>query len=228
MNIRKIILIIEIAIIILGMVYILHGCFGIIYTQMTHLDDDELGWIMTSRDLSDNTYTNSIFLSNEGDTSILRYTDFHIKNTRNPFFFKVFTNGNYSYQAMASYEYEIYSDADTIQGYFRLFKPFEIREAAILSYLNYFSSSNPIFSEPDELPNVTDAQPIHIKDINYPHCLVFDSINSSYGDWSKEHVTNKIEKYVISKEEGLIYYKYSDGREYFKILNDTIQSIKRD
>lgn len=220
MKFRKIILIVELTIIITFGSYLLHNCVGIVYIWMTHLSEDEMEWCVPSNS-SAYLNTETIFLSNDGDTAILKYLSCKINNKRTPFVLKI-SPGD-SYIANASYEYNIYSNKDTLEGDFLLLKPFEKNVAVIWSKLNGFYANGLI--DDKDLPNVTDAIPIKIKNRIYPHCLVFDSVNSSYGDWARENINNKISKYIISKEMGLIYYKFSDGREYFKLVNDTLQLI---
>ena len=50
----------------------------------------------------------------------------------------------------------------------------------------------------------------------YHYCIVADTINSVYSDYWVKNIKNKIEKFVWSKEHGLIYYKFEDGEEFFR------------
>lgn len=54
--------------------------------------------------------------------------------------------------------------------------------------------------------------------------IVIDNNNSSYPPLWKNDVKNKVEKFVWSKEHGLIYYKFEDGEEFFlkDLLPDSI------
>ena len=46
--------------------------------------------------------------------------------------------------------------------------------------------------------------------------IIIDKDNSSYSEHMQNRVQNKVEKFVWSKEHGLIYYKFEDGEEFFR------------
>ncbi len=55
-------------------------------------------------------------------------------------------------------------------------------------------------------------------------CVITDSSNSEYGSDLANYPYYLIEKFVISKEYGLIYYKREDGEEFFRedLLPDSV------
>ncbi len=73
-------------------------------------------------------------------------------------------------------------------------------------------------------PLVTHSYAIGNHIIN--DCVITDSSNSEYGSNLAKYPYYRIEKFVISKEYGLIYYKREDGEEFFRedLLPDSVDN----
>ncbi|WP_289679728.1 hypothetical protein [Muribaculum intestinale] len=73
-------------------------------------------------------------------------------------------------------------------------------------------------------PLVTHSYAIGNHIIN--DCVITDSSNSEYGSDLAKYPYYRIEKFVISKEYGLIYYKREDGEEFFRedLLPDSVDN----
>lgn len=73
-------------------------------------------------------------------------------------------------------------------------------------------------------PLVTHSYAIGNHIIN--DCVITDSSNSEYGSDLANYPYYRIEKFVISKEYGLIYYKREDGEEFFRedLLPDSVDN----
>ena len=48
----------------------------------------------------------------------------------------------------------------------------------------------------------------------YNDCIIADSTNAYYPPYQIDKVTDKIDKFVISKKYGLLYYRFQNGEEY--------------
>lgn len=183
---------------------LLSGC---IYIRMTHLSKQDLEWIKPYN-LS-KTYE---FISNEGNVSRMDYTSKFIANSTDPFYFS--SAGDWTYEANASYDFQIKSKADTIDGSFGVQKFLDAPTLSMRFNLGArFSKYKDGF-----LNQYAPLKPIVFKHNGktFRDCVIADSTNSRYSPHWPYKATERIETFVISKKYGLIYYKFEDGEEFFR------------
>lgn len=194
---------------------ILSCCIGY-YSDLSHLYDEELQWINCY-----NVGDTVIFQSDnlKYDTLVVDYKK--IENSENRFFIHYFDDymGD-SYNATAMYAYYIKSAADSIRGNFKITKLVEkdsIEWSAIL--YDRFSNSWPyeVDSEQDRHIYIGD-NPIKVTNINFNgkklnNCITFSGSNSRP---AKYKGYSDIDSFIISRDYGLIYYKYTTGEEFYR------------
>ncbi|MBD5319034.1 MAG: hypothetical protein HDS09_07255 [Bacteroides sp.] len=52
----------------------------------------------------------------------------------------------------------------------------------------------------------------------YHNCIIADSTNAGYPPLWENDIKNKIDKFVISKKYGLIYYRFENGEEFKRVF----------
>ena len=186
----------------------LKGCFY--YLEMTHLSDEELQWIDCVE-----KYPEPRFVSADGDTAYLFYDKVKVWNDTTRFHFEISSNFQDTYSAAGYYEYHIRNISDTIRGKFQIEKPVETEKLEIYACLNDLWTGK---KRDICIPLRTTT--FKLRGTLYDNCIVCDSTNTSYGGRTEFSDKNKITSFVINREYGLIYYQYSDGREFFRIMND--------
>lgn len=191
------------------------SCIGY-YNDLSHLSDEELQWINCY-----NVGDSVIFKSNDlkYDTLIVDYKK--IENSENRFFIHFVDDymGD-SYNANAMYAYYIKSATDSIEGRFKITKLVEkdsIEWEAIL--YDRLSNSWPyeVDTERDRHIYIGD-NPIKVTEINFRgrklnNCIIFNDSNSRPAQYKGY---SDIDSFIISRDYGLIYYKYSTGEEFYR------------
>ena len=197
------------------LLFLTKSCFY--YEDMTHLTDEELQWMDCVE-----KYPKPRFVSPLGDTANMIYEELIIRNDTSRFHFKLTSNYMTSYEAHAYYSYHLSTGADDISGLLWIEKPVESNLLVVWGSLNHFSTHKNKNSRDTFIP----LKPVNtiIDSIRYDHCLVFDTLNAHYNHIAGPGTKNKIDKFIINRKHGLMYYRYADGREYFRILEDTLVS----
>lgn len=183
-------------IIIIGILLLLF-VYNCVYYRMTHLSKDDLLWLNGMKN-----YSSIYFVSNTGDIDTLTPTGKFVWNSTNRFYCSAAHGG--TYEACAGYKYEM-KHSDTINDYSFAVKRFADNDILQASADCFQLSS-------DYVPIKT--QVFRIGDIDYPDCIVFDNSNSCYSEYWRDIIKNKIVKFVVSKEYGLIYYEFENGESY--------------
>ncbi len=196
-------------VIFVGILVVFQSC---IYSKITHLSDEDLEWVDVY-DVGD-TIT---FISNLGNTDVMTVTKKFLYNDRCPFY--ISTGRVPNYNANTGYGYIIKHDRISIDGGLLLIKnladslDFIIDLGSRISRFDKRNLEGPLKTRMYEHNNKT-----------YSQCIIADSTNSGYSEYWDSMIKNKVEKFVWSKEHGLIYYKFEDGEEFFRrdLLPDSI------
>ena len=186
-----------------------------IYSKMTHLSDKDLEWVDVY-EVGDTV----LFVSNHGNTDIMTVNRRSLYNDRCPFY--ISTGSGPDYKANAGYHYEIQHQRNILDGLIS----FQKNMADTLDVL-YFLGMQFSLSDTGKRSNYV---PLEIRKFKnkyglYDNCIIADSTNSEYSDYWKKRIKPNVEKFVWSKEYGLIYYKFEDGEEFFlkNLLPDSVR-----
>ncbi|WP_279151180.1 MULTISPECIES: hypothetical protein [Bacteroidales] len=196
---------------VISIAAVMQGC---IYIHMTHLSDDDLEWTNSIP-----LYSEITLKSNNGRTVSVRYQKKFINNSTDRIF--ISSACNTDYDANTGYWFEIKDSLKTLSGYFSIRRPVKKNNLWYMAKLGARST----IDEYDFLsPLVTHSYAIGNHIIN--DCVITDSSNSEYGSDLANYPYYRIEKFVISKEYGLIYYKREDGEEFFRedLLPDSVDN----
>lgn len=190
---------------------IMRGC---IYIHMTHLSDDDLEWTNSIP-----LYSEIILKSNNGRTVSVRYQKKFINNSTDRFY--ISAAGGTDYDANTGYWFEINDSLKTLSGFFSIKRPVKKNN---LWYSAKLGARSTIDEYKFVSPLVTHSYAIGNHIIN--DCVITDSSNSEYVSDLANYPYYRIEKFVISKEYGLIYYKREDGEEFFRedLLSDSVDN----
>ncbi len=120
------------------------------------------------------------------------------------------TNTSDTFEASASYNLNITSGNYQFNGFFYIIKTFE--ENPLI-----WGASLKRFFTKDCTPIEAVTQNINGREIR--DCLVVDSINGEDGRLQKED-SIRIDKFIISKQYGLVYFRFNDGTEFFPKFKD--------
>lgn len=179
---------------------VMQGC---IYIHMTHLSNEDLEWTNSIP-----RYSEIMLKSNNGRTASIRYKDFFIYNSTDRF--HISSSCDTDYEANAGYWFEIKDSLKTLSGLFLIERPIKKKNLWYKAKLGArFIIEESDFVRPLVVQNYTIGNHI-IND-----CVVIDSSNSEYASDLANYPYYRIEKFVISKEYGLIYYKRENGEEFF-------------
>ncbi len=186
--------------------------FGFFYLRMTHLSDQDLEWIECVK-----KYPTAKFKSNLGNISELVYTDISINNSTNRFYFS--TNVMDDFEANAWYFYTVKDLNIDLEG------SFSIKRAVSRDSL-WFTSRLGAMSTTHRQISVCPITVI-INEKQFENCIIVDTLNA-------RNLANKekqiyMDKFVISKEYGLIYYKLKTGEEFCRqfLSSDSLKSGKQ-
>ena len=200
---------------LIGAIFIATVMQGCIYIHMTHLSNEDLEWTNSIP-----RYSEIMLKSNNGRTASIRYRDFFINNSTDRFY--ISSAGGTTYEANTGYWFEIKDSLKTLSGYFSIRKVVKGNKL----WYNANLGARSIIEEYDFVrPLVTRSYAIGNHVIN--DCVVIDSSNSEYASDLANYPYYRIEKFVISKEYGLIYYKRENGEEFFlqDLLPDSINDM---
>ena len=169
---------------------------GCIFIHVTKLTDDDLEWI------NNYNYGDSLFFSSTyGNSDTLVVTKKFVNNSQNRFYFSEGLGPNK--EANAEYHFVLRHSDESFKGWIHIIK---MVGDSLLCDINVWWRH-------------TDDSNSTNKEI-----IIADSTNSRYSDYWKKRIKNKVEKFVWSKESGLIYYKFEDGEEFFRkdLLPDSV------
>lgn len=191
---------------ILFFLFLLKDCMGLFYLRMTHLSNDDLKWIKDA-DL------NAVFISDSGKIARSKARARYINNKTNPFF--ISSSGTYEFEANAGYEYVIDYEGTEMPGHFVIFKSLDHDSLDFSAGLNKFFLCLDKYSTRQPLT----SQSIQLNGIVFQNCICCDTSNCAYRDWAKSDTTiNRIDKFIINKKLGLIYFRFENGEEFFRKL----------
>ena len=174
-----------------------------VYFSMTHLSNEYLEWIQCH-----NRFPSPKFISESGKVAKLSYQRVWIENSTNRFY--ISSNGSYTYEATAGYRFDI-SQSDTVfQGWFSITKFVNENNLWVSFTLNNFTSDE--IKQFNYIPLQTHN--FEMDSVIYNDCIIADSTNAYYPPYQIDKVTDKIDKFVISKKYGLLYYRFQNGEEY--------------
>ncbi len=192
---------------------LLTGCVGW-YDKMSHLDENDLEWVNWC-----NEGDSMFYFSNKGAQDTMIITNKFIDDTHNPFFIHFIDNypGPY-HDSGAGYAFK----NNVFSGIFMLQKLAKQGEVIYEASLDKRFYSHPMFllgseSSEDYLEQDTaNIKPIRfvMNGQKFDNCFIFDESNSHLSINNDQE--NPIESFVISKDYGLIYYRFADGEEFFR------------
>lgn len=197
----------------------LSSCIGY-YSDISHFSEDELKWIDCY-----NVGDTVLFISNNQNIDTLIVDRKKLWNSNNPFFIHFFDDymGD-KYNAHASCSFHIRNSTKIMTGFLEIEKFAEndsIQWSARLD--DRYSESWPFTydfeSQRNDYIGENPAKVIsmNFKDTNLPYCIIFDDTNSRIIK-NEFNALKEIEKFIISKEYGLVYYKLQTGEEYYRQL----------
>ena len=167
-----------------------------VYIHVTKLTEDDLEWVDTYN------YGDSIFFtSTHGNLDTLVVTEKFINNSQERFYFSEGLGPNK--EANAGLNFILKHGKETFDGGLCIKKAVGDSLLAVISVWKRYALEIRISGDR----------------------IITDKDNSSYSEHMQNRVQNKVEKFVWSKEHGLIYYKFEDGEEFFRedLLPDTIE-----
>ncbi|MDE6716448.1 MAG: hypothetical protein K2J74_08215 [Muribaculaceae bacterium] len=171
---------------------------GIFYVKMTHLSDNNLEWIQPA-----SRYYYATFTSDSQKISTMKVNQIFKNNDKSRFY--LFGTGN-KYEANAGYDYVIEQDENNFDGSFIIFRDIKNDSLEFTASLSRFSTNH-------EYP--LKGYSMQIGETIFTDCLLMDNTNSGY-KYQPEEDEIRINKFIISKEFGLIYYQLYSGEEYFR------------
>lgn len=203
------------------------------YSYITHLTEEDIEWVVNKNGDS------ILFVSNYGDSDYLISGTMRIYEKENKFFYRE-SNVEYkdTLESYGWYYFRVYpfNRSDTIRdidglsyqdkcisqqgilwGRF-LVKKFVKDKLEFSSIFGMKMSKG--YDQVKQCDSITeDLKPFIIHDSNLHNYIIFDDENSDYSEKMSKRIKNKIDTYVINKKYGLIYYKFEDGEEFFRIFD---------
>lgn len=179
-----------------------------LYLDYTRLSDDEVAWVKCYN------YSSKItFYSTDGQKATMEYLDRQIENSY-PLFNKAWAYGSSTYTAFAHYTYNVNVNNKMIDGFFSIRKVEDSLPPYAWYSLGHLYSR---YSAP------LSTQTFEMNGLEFKDCFVADLSNSEYGDNKGEVSDDDVEKFVISKRYGLIYFKLRNGTEFCRRFKQKTQ-----
>ena len=175
---------------------------------MKNLSEKDLEWIAVY-DLGDST----LFVSNHANTDTMIITKKYNTNRTNPFYFNEADDD--TYEANAGYDYIIKQSNIWITGDLLIGAKYGSDSLETIYSLKMRYSKRNIAKLDGDILRPLQLRKFEYNGQIYDNCIIADSTNSGYSTYRAD-VVNKVEKFVWSKEYGLIYYKFEDGEEFFR------------
>ncbi|MCM1520484.1 MAG: hypothetical protein NC098_06830 [Lachnoclostridium sp.] len=189
----------------LGLIFIclcLMDCLGLFYFGMTHLTKKDLVWTNGL-----NQYKTATFVSNKGNTSKLNISGITVYNETNPFY--ISTASHRYYEANAWCDIEVEDSTRILEGSYSVKRKIGNDSLMISGHLGAAFCL-------EYFPIVPVTYQIGDKIID--NCVIFDTINAPNSKHWKNKPEQKMEKFVISRDYGLIYYRLYDGEEFTRVF----------
>ncbi len=223
-----------IKIITLGIIlFTLKGCFGLYYSEMSHMWPGELKW---TENVRNNILPNCIddiiringgpirgtsikFISDSASTSTLRILSFWKSNSLNPFVFS-FQHSDI-YIANSSYDFVIKGSKADLEGRFAIFKDIDNGDLEVSARLgNLQAGSRYVARFPDSIAKpyiiAENLSSFSVGGKVLDNCLVFDKSNSQPYEYMQAGDSVLVDKFVISRDFGPVYYRLVTGEEFFR------------
>ncbi len=198
-----------------GLLYYCRSCF--MYMDMTHLSDSDLLWYNPGFASYSKT-----FYSDNGDEATMYLTDKYKENSYDPFRI-LWERNSLKYEACLGYFFTILHEDREMQVYCKFSRLIGYDSLMVRSNLDNFYTKSGI-KDSDLLGYYIPVKTsdIEIDSVMLDDCIVFDSSNSEYKYFSKDTLSrNRIDKYILSRQFGLVYYRFEDGTEYRRRLRIT-------
>lgn len=192
-------------IILIVALFLLKECCGLFYIQMSHLTSDDLVWTNSM-----SRYPEINFISNRGRSSKLEDVTIHTSNDTNPFFISSAPGFFATYEANSYVYFKLNDNRQIIDGSFAICRTVNEDSLSIGGRLGGRSIDKYVFIEPHSMK---------IKDKVISNCITVDSVSSNIAEAWKNDSAQHIDRYTFSKEYGLVYYKLSDGEEFYRIFD---------
>lgn len=184
----------------------------VMYTDMTHLKDNDLIWYNSGLASSGKT-----FYSNNGNKSALTIIGRYKANSGNPFRIS-WGYIESDYEAYVKYRYRIDQSYDDkmLDGGCIFSRMIGYDSLMVKSNLGNFSTKKDIADK----SGIEGYVPVTISEFTLDStilrdCMIFNQSNSEY-PLNDTSTNNKITEYVISRQFGLVYYRFEDGTEYHR------------
>lgn len=178
----------------------LKSCLGLFYIKITHLSTEDLKWIKCVE-----KYPIATFISNTGNISKLTLTSKIINNSTNPFY--ISSNTSNYYEANAWYRYEIKNKDYTLNGSFGITRLVNNNDLCYDGHLGALFSNG---------YKVVKPVTISFNGIEIENCILVDSISAHISTYRKNDSLQIIDKFIISRDYGPIYYRKKDGEEFYR------------
>lgn len=168
---------------------------------MTHLSKDDLDWINNPKSNMSGT-----FVSDSGCVSKLLFTSFSIANSSNPFYLS--SGSDDYYEANAWYDYEIKDSKRTLKEYLGVARLIGEDSLCAVYGLGVMSSI-------DNYKRLKHSL-FKTKNRNYNSCLIIDTTMVKVPERKRDSTHLMVDKFVLSKKYGPIYYKLKSGEEFYR------------
>lgn len=206
-NLKKIITVILKILAFLFCFLIVKSIFGLFYWRMTHLSPDDLAWVKT---IAQKT-SHDRFVSETAPPLKLSIKNLYVHNNGNPFY--ISSAGGDVYEANAGYDYVLTGDGREIKGRLSIRREIDKDSLVFRIRLHNFITAN---SSGNYVSLPLTPQKIELQGKVFDHCICSDSIHWRSNPYHDKNDTLKIDKLIVSKKYGLIYFRYSNGTEYYR------------
>ena len=177
---------------------------GCIYSDMTHLSNDDLQWI-------DGFYNDSYleYRSDKNNLDTVFISRLSIQNSSCP----IYVSDNYydTFTANASVSCFFRSNPNYNYLLFYLERSIENRDTLSMDIVSDHYDVNDKFISPEKTFSLGDFQ---TKDQSWDNCMIVD-LDYIHPPFDKHCPKRFLKTIVIQKGHGLVYYKYFDGEEFF-------------
>lgn len=177
------------------------SCLGLFYWRMTHLSPEDLAWVKT---ISQKT-SHDRFISESAPPLKLSITGMSVSNSGNPFY--ISSAGGSVYEASASYDYTLSGNGVELKGWLMVTRT--VKPDSLAFYIKFHNLSTK--SSNSYLP----YQRMEVGGKVFDDCISSDSIHWKNNPHYKSD-SIEIDKLIVSKRYGLIYFRQSNGTEYFR------------
>lgn len=180
-----------------------------IYFPIAYLSKTELEWTTLPKQ-----YPSGKFISNLGNKATLRYKNFFKDNTLDPFHsLWPACTPLMPKDAWAGYEFVIDCKGRRLPGDFYIVKD---AKTDSISYGCRFNGLDLSFALARDNRKKSKCGTFQKEDLVIKDCAIFDTTNCERFLHSADTILPLIEKYIISKQYGPVYFKFIDGEEFVR------------